>query len=104
MGNTLANVPLVEHGDESGLLAGGSSKAGDKPIMGSIMGKVVEALNQAQQRQRSVEVSSKAQAAYVGEGRIFLRVRPCLLSKRHTVGTETNTPISAETLSHTSCK
>ena len=69
MGNTLANVPLVEQGDESGLLVGGSSsKAGDKPIMGSIMEKVVEALNRAQQRQRSVEVSSKAQAAYVGEG------------------------------------
>ena len=37
----------------------------------------MEALNQVQQRQRSVEVSSKAQAAYVGEG--LLPVPPKLV-------------------------
>ena len=60
VGNTLANVPQVEQ-EES------SSKAGDKPIMGTIMGKVVEALNQAQRRQRS-DVSGKAHTAYMVEG------------------------------------
>lgn len=58
----------MEQGDKSKEAGGSNSKAGDKPIWGGIMGKVVEALNQEQRRQKGGEDCNKARPAYVGEG------------------------------------
>ena len=49
----LGNIPLIEEGDKDKATQGDNMKASNKLIIRDIMGKVVDALKQAQQARGS---------------------------------------------------